>query len=91
MKIYATFKNSGIDQCCVIFQVLISVSTDYLYVFELWFYVLCKRRSLLTILHTQKEKKNDVDYVSGRPGFQIPTPSFLGLKCSCEIKATENN
>ena len=57
MKIYATFKNSGIDQCCVIFQVLISVSTDYLYVFELWFYVLCKRRSLLTILHTQKEKK----------------------------------
>lgn len=21
----------------------------------------------------------DVDFVSGRPGFQIPTPSFLGL------------
>lgn len=22
---------------------------------------------------------NDVDFVSGRPGFQIPTPTFLGL------------
>lgn len=56
MKIYATLKNSGIDQCCVIFPVFdfpffpcrqtISVCISW------WFCVFCKRRSLLTILHT---------------------------------------
>lgn len=37
MKIYATQKNSGIDQCCVIFPVLISLFRDdrlSLYVFS---------------------------------------------------------
>lgn len=29
--------------------------------------------------------KKDVDFVSGRSGFQIPTPSFLGFNV-CEVE-----
>lgn len=51
------FQNSGIDQCCVIFQFLISLSvlTDYLcmlLICDIIFFVcvFCKLRSLLTYL-----------------------------------------
>lgn len=71
------FKNSGIDQCCVIVQFLssLSVSTDYLCVLSCDFMfpvsdAVCSLSCTLI---------KDVDFVSGRPGFQIPTPSFLGL------------
>lgn len=53
------FKNSGIDQCCHISILSFSFSVDRLsfVCIDLCFYVSCKRRSLLTILHTQKGKK----------------------------------
>lgn len=78
------FQNSGIDQCCHISIFNFSFSIDGLSLYVLhgdFMFSVILQRSLLTILHThlKKKKKKDVDFVSGRPGFQIPTPSFLGL------------
>lgn len=53
------FKNSGIDQCCVIFQFLISlsVSTDYLYVLSCDFmFSVSDAVCSLSCTHTHKKK-----------------------------------
>lgn len=96
------FKNSGIDQCCVIFQRFISpvgvdgpslfvTSCDFMFVSDAVCSLSC---TLGKKKNQQKKKKKDVDFVSGRPGFQIPTPSSLGfnvcVKENKTKKATEN-
>lgn len=57
MKIYATFKNSGIDQCCVIFQVLISVSTDYLCMYLSCDFMFSVSDAVCSLSCTLKKKK----------------------------------
>lgn len=73
------FKNSGIDQCCHISIFKFSFSVDRLSIcmYSVNCDVMFPVSNAVCSLSCTLIK--DVDYVSGRPGFQIPTPSFLGL------------
>lgn len=71
---FMLLQNSGIDQCCVIFPFFfpLSVSTDYLCMY--WVVIMFSISDAVCSLSCTLIK--DVDFVSGRPGFKIPTPNI---------------
>lgn len=77
MKIYATFRTLGLISVVSYFKFWFPCGETISVCTKLWFYVLCNTATQFCSRSCTLIK--DVDFVSGRPGFQIPTPSFLSL------------